>query len=107
MAKSALVVVLALVLIISIQFVVGDDIFSQEQVDKFTSNVKDAAQNVAENVEDTSSSWSSWAKEQLRDFGLLSPKEIVSAGSASAPENAPASGYSSSYESEPAATPSY
>lgn len=73
MAKIAFFVVFALAIALSIKSVVGDDLFSPEQVDKFKSDVKGAADSVSnaagdakDNVEDTSATWTNWAKDQLR-----------------------------------------
>ncbi|XWS14563.1 hypothetical protein CRYUN_Cryun35bG0020800 [Craigia yunnanensis] len=108
MAKIALVLVFLLALVLSIQSVVGDDSLSPEQVNKATSVFKDATQSMssaagstAESVKETSSSWTDWAKDKLRGYGLMNPKESVS----SAPENAPAPAYSRSFGPGPTAAP--
>ncbi|XVE94699.1 hypothetical protein REPUB_Repub02eG0031400 [Reevesia pubescens] len=96
MAKIALVVVFSLVLVLSIQSVVGEFAFSEKQINETTSKFKKAA-------EETTSSWGGWAKKKLRNFGLLSTMESVSA--ASSPDNAPSPAPGRSFGPEPAGAP--
>ncbi|XWS21048.1 hypothetical protein CRYUN_Cryun30bG0021800 [Craigia yunnanensis] len=112
MAKIALILVFSLALVLSIQSVIGDDVLSPEQINEAASEFKEAAQslssstgNAAESVKESASSWTDWAKDKLRGYGLLSPKE--SRLSASAPENRPAPAYARSFGRGPAAAPMY
>ncbi|XVE69868.1 hypothetical protein DITRI_Ditri10aG0026300 [Diplodiscus trichospermus] len=110
MAKIALVFVFSFALILSIQSVVGDNALSPDalspgaapspgQTNGVTSGFKDAA----ESVKETASSLTGWAKDKLRGFGLLSPKESMSP--ASPPGKAPAPAHVRPFGLGPAAAP--
>ena len=56
MEKIALVLVLSLALVLSIQSVVGDDVLSPKQINKATSKFKDAAESLSSSTGDAAES---------------------------------------------------
>ncbi|XVF57399.1 hypothetical protein PTKIN_Ptkin06aG0202300 [Pterospermum kingtungense] len=70
MAKIALVLVLSLTLLLSIQCVTGDESLSPAPSAQGPSS---SSAGTATNGDEAS--WIGWAEDQLRGYGLLSPKE--------------------------------
>ncbi|XVF57393.1 hypothetical protein PTKIN_Ptkin06aG0201700 [Pterospermum kingtungense] len=73
MARIALVLVLSLALLLSIQCVAADEAFSPAPSAKGPSS---SSAGTATNGDEVS--WIGWAEDQLRGYGLLSPKKKLS-----------------------------
>ncbi|XVF57390.1 hypothetical protein PTKIN_Ptkin06aG0201400 [Pterospermum kingtungense] len=73
MAKIALVLVLSLALLLSIQRVAGDEALSPAP-----SSQGQSSSSAGTAPDGDEASWIGWAEDQLRGFGLMSPKKKLS-----------------------------